>query len=71
MNKKLFSESISPKCIYCETGIMTTDGKEILCRRMGVMQPDSCCKKFRYDPLKRKPETVKLRSDFSQEDFSL
>lgn len=71
MKNKLFSDNISPKCIYCETGIITNDGKEVLCRRMGVMQPDSCCKKFRYDPLKRKPQTLKLQNDFSAEDFSL
>ncbi len=71
MKRKLFSDNIPPKCIYCETGIITNDGKEVLCRRMGVMQPDSCCKKFRYDPLRRKPQTLKVQSDFSAEDFSL
>ena len=71
MKKKLFSGEISPKCIYCATGITTNDGKEVLCRRMGVMQPDSCCKKFSYDPLKRKPAAIRLQQDFSSEDFSL
>ena len=51
--------------------VTTNDGKEVLCRRMGVMQPDSFCKKFRYDPLKRKPQTVKIQSNFKEEDFSL
>ena len=27
--KKIFGEDISPKCIYCETGITTNDGKEV------------------------------------------
>ena len=71
MKKKLYGENVSPKCMYCETGIKTNNGKEILCRRMGIMQPDSCCKKFRYDPLKRKPDVIKLKQDFSAEDFSL
>ena len=69
--KKIFGENISPKCIYCETGINTKDGKEVLCRRMGVMQPDSFCKKFKYDPLKRQPEILKMMSGFKEEDFSL
>lgn len=69
--KKLFGENISPKCVYCETGIKTNNGKEILCRRMGVMQPDSFCKKFRYDPLKRQPDILKIQSGFKEEDFSL
>lgn len=71
MKKKIFSKSVSPKCIYCETGILTQDKKSVLCKKQGVMQPDSFCKKFRYDPLKRTPETVKLQSDFTAEDFSL
>lgn len=71
MKKSIFSKSISPKCIYCETGILAQDGTSVLCTKKGVMQPDSFCKKFRYDPLKRTPETVKLQSDFTSEDFSL
>ena len=69
--KKIFGGNISPKCIYCETGIKTKDGKEVLCRRMGVMQPDSFCKKFRYDPLKRQPDVLKMQFGFKEEDFSL
>ena len=69
--KKIFGSGISPKCIYCETGINTKDGKEVLCRRMGVMQSDSFCKKFKYDPLKRQPEVLKMLSGFKEEDFSL
>lgn len=71
MKKKLSGKNISPKCIYCETGIVTDDGKMILCKRKGVMQPDSFCRKFRYDPLKRVPDTVKLQTGFSEEDFAL
>lgn len=71
MKKSVLSGNISPKCIYCETGIVAENGKSVLCTRKGVMQPDSYCKKFRYDPLKRKPETVKLMSGFTPEDFSL
>ncbi len=71
MKKSILSGDISPKCIYCETGVVSADGSTVLCTKKGVMQPDSYCKKFRYDPLKRTPETVKLRSDFSADDFSL
>lgn len=71
MKKSIFSGDISPKCIYCETGVVSADGKTVLCTKKGVMQPDSYCRKFRYDPLKRTPETVRLMSDFSADDFSL
>ncbi len=71
MSRFLFDKEISPKCEYCETGVATADGKEILCRRKGVMSPDSFCKKFRYDPLKRKPTVVQISSGFTQDDFKL
>lgn len=71
MKKSILSGDISPKCIYCETGVISADGSAVLCTKKGVMQPDSYCKKFRYDPLKRTPDTLKLRSDFSADDFSL
>lgn len=71
MKKKLLGKNVSPKCIYCETGIVTDDGISVLCKKKGVMQPDSFCRKFRYDPLKRIPETAKLNTDFSEEDFAL
>lgn len=71
MSKSLFDKEISPKCVYCVTGIPTADGKEILCRRKGVMQPDSSCKKFRYDPLKRRPDVFEIKPDYTEEDFKL
>ena len=71
MSKSLFDKNISPKCEYCATGIIAVGGKEVLCRRNGVMQPDSCCKKFRYDPLKRVPAVMKIDSDYSEDDFKL
>lgn len=71
MKKTIFGNSVSPKCIYCETGVIAPDRKSVLCTRKGVMMPDSFCRKFRYDPLKRTPDTVTLKSDFSAEDFSL
>lgn len=71
MKKSVLSASVSPKCCYCETGMLTEDGKTVLCTKKGIMQPDSFCKKFKYDPLKRVPETLKLQSGFTQEDFRL
>ena len=71
MKKSVLSGDISPKCIYCENGKATENGTLVLCPKKGVMQPDTACRKFRYDPLKRVPDTVKLQSGFSEEDFSL
>lgn len=71
LKKALYGSDISPKCIYCMRGRAVQGSNEILCREMGVMQPDSCCKKFKYDPLKRAPRTLKITSDFKPEDFSI
>ncbi len=71
MKKSVFSGDVSPRCIYCENGSTTANGQTVLCTKKGVMLPDSFCKKFRYDPLKRVPQTAKIQSDFSAEDFSL
>ena len=71
MKKTIYSDNISPKCLYCETGVVSPDGNSVLCVKKGVMMPDSFCRKFRYDPLKRTPETVKLNTDFTPDDFSL
>ncbi len=71
MAKSLFKKDISPACVYCGIGQASEDGSVVLCKKKGIMQPSSNCKKFVYDPLKRKPQTVKLKTDFSESDFSL
>lgn len=71
MKNSIFGKDISPKCVYCENGISVHDGEEILCPKRGVMRPDSCCKKFKYDPLKRAPLHMNTHSDFTAEDFKL
>lgn len=71
MKKSLYSTDISPRCEYCANGNLTPEGKEVICYKRGVMQVDSSCKKFKYDPLKRKPKQIKVASDYSLEDFML
>lgn len=71
MKQALYGKDISPKCAYCAIGKTSDYSKEILCTKMGIMQPDSSCKRFKYDPLKRMPKTVKVKSDFSKEEFAL
>ncbi len=53
---------ITKKCALCEIGRLSPDGKTVLCVNRGVMQPDDCCRKFRYDPLKREPIMPKMTS---------
>ena len=71
MKSSLINKKITPKCIYCSNGITTADEKKVLCQKKGVMSPDSHCRKFNYDVLKRKPENKPTIPTFSAEDFSI
>ena len=71
MKKKLLGENIEPKCGYCQFGTSVPDGGTVLCTKKGVSEKDACCKKFRYDPLKRVPRQAPEMPVFSASDFSL
>lgn len=42
-------------CAFCEHASATPDRDAMLCFRCGIVSADHVCRKFRYDPLKRKP----------------
>ena len=74
MAYSFFKKDIEPHCSYCEYGKTSDDGSVVLCCKMGgVMQPESSCKKFKYDALKREPRFAApfMGEDYSKEDFSL
>lgn len=64
-------KSIPPACEYCTRGSGAPDGKTVLCPKKGVMQKDSSCSAFRYDPLKRKPKQPVELPQFDASDFEL
>lgn len=63
--------NIEPRCEYCKHGSLSADGERILCPKKGVLTFDFSCKKFSYDPLKRKPQKGPKLPEFSQDDFAL
>lgn len=68
----ILNEKRTPACKYCAIGRTAPTGAEILCVKRGIMCPDSSCKHFKYDPLKREPErSPKLKTHYSAEDFKL
>ncbi|MEG1551409.1 MAG: hypothetical protein RR355_03990, partial [Oscillospiraceae bacterium] len=67
LNKK----DISPKCEYCMNARKSPDGNTMLCTKKGIVDNDYCCKKFKYDVLKRTPRKPPKLSEFSKDDFSL
>jgi len=68
----LFDKRISPSCQYCRHGKII-DNNSAVCIKRGIVDADSFCRRFKYDPLKRKPDPPLCfcASDFSEEDFSL
>ena len=47
-------------CAYCVHSVPLDEEDSVLCRKKGVIAADSCCRKFRYDVLKRRPRPVPL-----------
>ena len=68
----LFRKDIEPRCAYCAKGSRVKED-EVLCRKKGIVHPESHCRAFEYDPLRRDPPPpVKLNtSKLSEEDFKL
>jgi hypothetical protein len=71
-NNALFrSKEFPPACEYCRHGKPSPDGCCVLCGVRGVMLRQSHCKKYRYDPLKRRPRRAPQLPDYDPELFSL
>lgn len=72
MRQKLFNSKNYPKkCANCIHGTITDDALSVLCVRKGAVEPNDCCRSYKYDPLKRVPQKVSFKSDYSAEDFML
>ncbi len=72
MKRKLLNvKDIPPSCSYCIYGRLSPDGESILCIQHGVMLPTSSCRKFKYNPLKRKPQRAKNLPAMDAKDFEI
>ena len=71
MFKKFFNNKIPPNCNYCIHGTASSFNDEIICLKRGVTNGTDSCRSYKYDPLKRKPNKVKLADNYKPEDFSL
>lgn len=69
---RILGKNHKPACGYCRHGRLSPDKDSVLCVKKGIMQPDSSCFSFKYDPLKRRPgRKPVINTDFSPEDFKL
>lgn len=71
MAEKAFNKKLQHRCEYCVHGIGILNSNEIICKKKGVTDRQDCCRRYKYDPLKRTPENAKISSNYSAEDFSL
>ncbi len=71
MASKGFNKELSHYCEYCAYGKSSEFSNEVLCPKKGITHLKDSCRKYKYDPLKRIPKTVKLDKDYTKEDFSI
>ena len=71
MKGLLRASKFTPACEFCAYGKSAPDGSSVLCSVRGVMRRQSLCKKYTYDPLKRKPARAPLLPEYDPEMFAL
>ncbi|MBO4431950.1 MAG: hypothetical protein J5852_00305 [Clostridia bacterium] len=58
-------------CSYCIHGKKSEYTDEVFCVKRGITSVDDCCRKYKYDPLKRTPDSISIDKNYKAEDFSL
>jgi len=71
MADKAFNKNVIHRCAYCLHGIEVDGLSEILCKKRGITRPEDSCRSYKYNPLKRNPEGIKISTNYSPEDFSI
>ena len=74
MKSKLLEKKKYPAvCEHCKHGRLSPDEQSVLCIKKGIVAPDFKCRKYTYDPLKRRPKKPLLvqRADPSEFDLSI
>ena len=71
MKGLLRAKKFEPACEFCRYGKSAPDGSSVLCSVRGVMRKQSLCRKYEYDPLKRRPRRAPLLPDYDPEQFEL
>ena len=68
----LFRRKMPRSCSYCAWGTKLGE-EQILCVKRGVVAVSYACRKFEYDPCKRRPRKVKALDlqKFKDSDFNL
>ena len=62
---------ISKRCEYCFYGKLSADGGTVLCPKRGPVSTDYCCRKYKYDILKREPKKPAAVEKINPDDYKL
>ena len=71
MKTVFFSKSIEPSCSYCRFGQLCRGTDTVVCEKRGLSSADENCRRFRYDPIKRKPKKIRVIEKISKEEFEI
>ena len=71
MGRKLYGKGIVPMCAYCAKGTLSSDKKNVLCIKKGIVELNYSCRRFKYDPLLRIPKIPQEIEKFKIEDFKI
>lgn len=72
MKRKLLEKKKYPAvCENCLHGRLSPDEQTVLCIKKGIVEPDGNCRRYSYDPLKRKPKKPLLIEQADPSDFEL
>lgn len=71
MAKSMFDKTLPKRCEYCVFGTKSDFSDDVLCKKYGITHFSDSCRKYKYDPLKRKPKSAKPSDNYNPEDFLL
>lgn len=71
MALKGFDKKLQKSCMWCVYGTKSDYSDEIFCKKHGVTTRADACRRYKYDPLKRVPKSVKPSENYTAEDFSI
>ena len=71
MQRREFSNDSARVCANCEKASLLVDGDSVLCSKNGVVPAGETCRKYKYDPLKRRPAPAQPLPEVDSADLSL
>jgi len=69
MKRKICGENINPACEYCVHGRLGASRLNIFCLKQGITGLGDSCRKFTYDPMRRKPRSLPPPRQYTRSDF--